>query len=95
MKAEMHMIILHTTRKFVTATPTSATHRRTDNKILNVLICPSRDSVELALVNYFLLNVLLYNLINMDLPLRTTETIHGVSLEQSLPRVREVRTGVE
>ena len=36
--AGTHAIILHTTRKFVTATPTSVTHRHTDNKNLNVLI---------------------------------------------------------
>ena len=27
-KAEAHVMILHTTRKFVTATPTSVTHRQ-------------------------------------------------------------------
>ena len=31
-KAETHVIMLHTTRKFVTATPTTVTRTRTDNK---------------------------------------------------------------
>ena len=38
MKAETHVMILNTTRKFVTATTTSVTHRQTDNLNLNVLI---------------------------------------------------------
>ena len=33
-KAETHVMVLHTTRKFVKAMPTSVTHRRTDNKNL-------------------------------------------------------------
>ena len=44
MKAETHVMILHTNRKFVTATPTSVTHARTDRqttKNLNVLIKPT------------------------------------------------------
>ena len=42
-KAEMHVMDLHTTRKFVMATPTSVTHTRTDNKNLNVLMIDSLD----------------------------------------------------
>ena len=37
-KAETHVMVLHTNRKFVAATPTSVTHTQTDNKNLNVLI---------------------------------------------------------
>ena len=32
-KAETHVMILHTTRKFVTATPTSVTDRQTDTQV--------------------------------------------------------------
>ena len=31
---EAHVMVLHTTLKFVMATPTSVTHGQTDNKIL-------------------------------------------------------------
>ena len=32
-KAQAHVMVLHTTRKFVTATPTSVTHTQTDRQL--------------------------------------------------------------